>query len=160
MRENKEGRSPPLFLRGATSPPTSRVLGCIVTCTLLWRIYSAFRRPTVSSQLWGGPLVRAGPPDPLFGNEMSLHPSQNRPTGASAADQGVCPTSCRCDSSTGCCWRLQDFGDLFGMPRRVGGHQDEELIRIEVTERGVGGSKSAQVELSGVDPGDGFLTGP
>jgi hypothetical protein len=32
------------------------------------------------------------PPDPLFGKEISLIQPRKRPTGASAADQGVCPT--------------------------------------------------------------------
>jgi hypothetical protein len=41
---------------------------------------------------WGGPLVRAGPQD----RSLALDHISNRPTRASAADQGVRPT-----------WRLQ-----------------------------------------------------
>jgi hypothetical protein len=38
------------------------------------------------------PPVRAGPPGPALCQGHQSHPATNRPTGASAADQGVRPT--------------------------------------------------------------------
>ena len=42
-------------------------------------------------QLWGGPQVRAGPPDPRFAKAINSS-NRRKPTRASAADQGVRPT--------------------------------------------------------------------
>src|ERR1039458_1847542 len=45
-----------------------------------------------SESSWGGPLVRAGPPDPLFARRIKRLRHCERPTWASAAVQGDRPT--------------------------------------------------------------------
>jgi hypothetical protein len=41
------------------------------------------------------PLVHAGPPGPAVANGINIRPDTKRPTGASAADQGVRPMEVR-----------------------------------------------------------------
>src|SRR5258708_7518919 len=156
MRFEKEGAKPSsLSSEPTTFPPTSSIRGVVTTCTLLCRIYSAFRRPNVSAI--DVRLVREvaktrsherrSIPDGNVGsgrNHATTRPIANRPQDA------ILPYICvrhgaAVVESASCFRKLQNFGDLFGMPRRMRGHPNETLICIEVAERGVGGSQSAQV---------------